>query len=161
MAWSGIWKGFRTSSHGSWFPKFLLLTFRLLPVRISAFVLSQFRGSTILNQNTSPSMISLEIIFPLLSGSIKGNNAWHLIWNLELLECIKVFIWKCLKGILSVRSGLHSRMSNISPVCSLCSIEEETIDHLLLLLQQTRAVWNLSNMPYSSMDISSPMVFKD
>lgn len=45
----------------------------------------------------------------------KGFNFWKLVWTLDLTERIKVVIWKCLKDILSIWSGLAQHMP-VSPL---------------------------------------------
>lgn len=83
------------------------------------------------------------------------------MWNLELLERVKVFIWKCLRDILSVCSNLNTRMQNISPLCPLCGAEEETIGHLFCFCNITRAVWNNNTLPPPTLSFSSAIAFKD
>lgn len=62
----------------------------------------------------------------------KGVHIWKTFWHLDLPERIKVFLWKCARGILSVKLGLSTRLHHLSPICPLCACSEESLDHLFL-----------------------------
>lgn len=51
-------------------------------------------------------------------------------WKLDLPERIKVFIWKCAKGILAVKSGLAISIHHLPTTCPLCENADETMEHL-------------------------------
>lgn len=70
-------------------------------------------------------------------GSIMVKMFGKLVWKLDLPERIKVFLWKCLKGILSVNSGLALHIHLISPLCLLCGNAEEAVEHLFCHSQST------------------------
>lgn len=72
----------------------------------------------------------------------KDYNVWNMVWNLDLPERIKVFIWKCLKGILPTKKNLATRTIGFSPSCPLCDVEEESIDHLFCSCPHSCSVWN-------------------
>lgn len=90
-----------------------------------------------------------------------GHNVWSLIWNLDLPDRVKIFIWKCLRGILPVRHGLNTRMPNISPVCPLCDSENETVEHLFCSCSFARSVWNGCGIPSSSLILPANSSFKE
>ncbi|KAG5548572.1 hypothetical protein RHGRI_014056 [Rhododendron griersonianum] len=59
--------------------------------------------------------------YPLEQGSPphlhKGIHVWKSIWNLDLLKRTKVFIWKCVCGILAVKKGVYVRINQIPLTC--------------------------------------------
>ncbi|RYQ79358.1 hypothetical protein Ahy_Scaffold6g108096 [Arachis hypogaea] len=52
-----------------------------------------------------------------------------------------MFLWKVVHIILPVNTNLYQHKSAITPRCSICQEEDETIEHVLLLCPWTRAVW--------------------
>lgn len=57
----------------------------------------------------------------------KGRYVWNSIWHLDLPERLKVFLWKCVRGILPVNLGLSSRLHQLSSNCPLCNQLEEKL----------------------------------
>lgn len=69
-----------------------------------------------------------------------GFNVWNLVWSLDVPEMIKIFLWKCLKGILPIRKNVASRLHHISPICPLCEADSESLDHLFCSCPQSITV---------------------
>lgn len=65
------------------------------------------------------------------------------VWNLKLAPKVKMFAWKCLKGIVPVGERLLARHINVDPKCKRCE-SSESINHLLFHYPFARAVWNSS-----------------
>lgn len=70
-------------------------------------------------------------------------------WKLDLSERIKVFIWKCAKGILAVKSGLAISIHRLPTTCPLCEYADETMERLFCKCPLSQAVWNSSQFPFS------------
>lgn len=72
-----------------------------------------------------------------------------------------MFIWKCLKGILPVRSSLAIRLPQISPTCPICEYEEEITAHLFCHCSIVSSAWEQSEIPLSLVGISVDQTFND
>ncbi|XP_020969282.1 uncharacterized protein LOC110267813 [Arachis ipaensis] len=75
------------------------------------------------------------------STSQNSKEIWERIWRLPVPEKVKMFLWKAVHGILPVNANLYQRKSALTPKCSICHEQDETIEHVLLLCPWTRAVW--------------------
>ncbi|KAI8525367.1 hypothetical protein RHMOL_Rhmol13G0224700 [Rhododendron molle] len=71
----------------------------------------------------------------------KGIHIWKTLWHLDLPQRLKVFLWKCGRGILPVKLGLSTRLHHLSPICPLCESSEDSLDHLSLQCAVTQPVW--------------------
>ncbi|RYR45359.1 hypothetical protein Ahy_A07g031198 [Arachis hypogaea] len=52
-----------------------------------------------------------------------------------------MFLWKAVHRILPVNTKLYQRKNALTPTCSICQEQDETIEHAILLCPWTRAVW--------------------
>lgn len=68
-------------------------------------------------------------------------RTWKIIWQLNVSQKIKVFLWKAMHNILPVRDNLVRRRVVNSGRCPLCEQENETVEHALLFCPWTRPVW--------------------
>ncbi|RYR08900.1 hypothetical protein Ahy_B05g076767 [Arachis hypogaea] len=68
-------------------------------------------------------------------------EVWETIWRVSVPGKVRMFLWKAVHRILPVNTNLYQRKSAITPRCSICQEEDETIEHALLLCPWTRAVW--------------------
>ena len=84
------------------------------------------------------------------SAPIGDRSIWNVIWKAKVPQKLKVFAWKAATSTLAVGTGLHRRISHISPICSICGSEEEDEHHALIrctmakaLRFEMRKVWSL------------------
>ncbi|RYR18269.1 hypothetical protein Ahy_B03g062876 [Arachis hypogaea] len=75
------------------------------------------------------------------STSQDWREIWEAIWRLPVPQKVRMFLWKTVHRILPVNTNLHQRRITMTPTCSICQKENETIEHALLLCPWTRAVW--------------------
>ncbi|XP_058192189.1 uncharacterized protein LOC131309596 [Rhododendron vialii] len=73
-----------------------------------------------------------------------GVNIWTIVWRLALSERLKIFLWKCVRGILPVKLNLCSRLHHLSPTCPLCLCEDESLEHLFFSCPVTQPLWTTS-----------------
>lgn len=66
---------------------------------------------------------------------------WKDIWKVGVPQKIKHFLWKVCHNALPVGENLWKKKVANSPICPLCGVENETIEHMLLLCEWTRGVW--------------------
>ncbi|KAF7833101.1 reverse transcriptase [Senna tora] len=69
---------------------------------------------------------------------------WNGIWKLNSTPKVKSFMWRDCGGALPTREDLFSRKCSSSPLCQICSLFPETIEHCLLLCGWVRKLWSSS-----------------
>ncbi|CAL1362829.1 unnamed protein product [Linum trigynum] len=68
-------------------------------------------------------------------------DRWKWLWSFSLPQKIKFFIWKCSRGAIATKSKLYSRKCSSSPMCPLCTVHTETINHFLFQCQHAQQSW--------------------
>ncbi|XP_071921827.1 uncharacterized protein [Coffea arabica] len=67
----------------------------------------------------------------IMEGSQQLKQMWNTLWKLNIKHKIKLFIWKCIKGMGD-------------PVCRACGESQETVEHLLLSCPKTLDIWKVA-----------------
>ena len=57
---------------------------------------------------------------------------WRIIWHLKVPPKLRHFLWLSLHHGLPARAVLHKRRLSSSPICPICSINDESIEHIFL-----------------------------
>lgn len=70
-----------------------------------------------------------------------NNGLWLVIWKIKLPTKLKLFCWKLLNRILTVRSFLKKRLVGIVDHCSFCDKEEESLLHLFWSCPNAVEIW--------------------
>lgn len=73
---------------------------------------------------------------------------------------LKHFWWKACCDLLATKENLHKRKCQTSPLCSICSKESESIEHVLFRCDWTAVSWFGSNLNYLVDPKSIPSVMK-
>ncbi|KAK4726506.1 hypothetical protein R3W88_031423 [Solanum pinnatisectum] len=63
------------------------------------------------------------------------------IWKLHTIEKHEVFLWLCAHGRLPTRTYLHLIGFDIDPLCPVCSLAHETIEHVFLACYIAKKIW--------------------
>lgn len=66
---------------------------------------------------------------------------WKGLWNINLLNAAKNFLWHLVKGILTVRANLIKRGMSIDPICPPYASEDENKKNLFLKCNVAKLVW--------------------
>lgn len=66
-----------------------------------------------------------------ISRNEAGSECWKYLWNLNMNENLKVFIWKCLKVILPVNAIVKNRCGKGDRLYKCCREYPETVEHML------------------------------
>lgn len=73
---------------------------------------------------------------------------WKTLWNIKAVPKVKAFLRKAVPNILPVMRNLTMNRVTPNPICSICGMEAETVDHCLLLCEWTNIVWFGSSLSY-------------
>ena len=71
---------------------------------------------------------------------VSGIN-WVKLWNLNVLERIKILLWKIEVNALPTRENLMQRFQIEDSSCICCKQEVETVSHLFLRCLASRPLW--------------------
>lgn len=77
----------------------------------------------------------------LQTGCIGPTFLWKEVWKIEVLPKIRFFAWQALLNKLPTRARLARWDPSISPLCPLCNLADETIDHLLIQCPFAKNLW--------------------
>lgn len=89
--------------------------------------------------------IALKLKFPYMaSSSDKFKTHWEVIWSKEILERIKVFMWRVAQNLLPTTYSLWKRRVIKEPMCCRCQSESEGIFHALMRCKHAQKVWKLT-----------------
>lgn len=67
---------------------------------------------------------------------------WNRIWNMQIPDKIKKFIWSLCQNALPTKENLFKRRTIPDPLCPMCQAHVETLEHIFLLCEWLRSVWN-------------------
>jgi hypothetical protein len=81
-----------------------------------------------------------------------GRGLWNTIWSANVSPKVKIFTWKLATNSLAVQENRSKRIPNVSPICSICGMEEATRYHATMSCTHAKAVkqglyhiWEFSN----------------
>lgn len=69
------------------------------------------------------------------------SEIWKWIWNANVPQKIKVFVWKACLNILPTRENLLKRRIHPNGLCPICEGELESVEDLLLFCDWTKPIW--------------------
>ncbi|XP_041007557.1 uncharacterized protein LOC121252140 [Juglans microcarpa x Juglans regia] len=69
------------------------------------------------------------------------DERWRNIWNLEVPNVTKLFLWKAGNNLLPTKENLFKRKVVEDKRCPVCSAETETIMHALWVYPATNDIW--------------------
>lgn len=75
------------------------------------------------------------------SNSSSINFYWNSLWNLNIHNKIKIFIWRALNNRLPTKDNLAKRGLNSLTCCPICFCPLETITHTLLFCPRAKDIW--------------------
>ncbi|KAL4603074.1 hypothetical protein ACB092_10G099600 [Castanea dentata] len=73
---------------------------------------------------------------------------WRQVWNLHILNKIKLFTWRACKNILPTKANLYHRHVLDNSTCDACNLDPETTGHLFWDFHLAKEVWTLADLPF-------------
>lgn len=66
---------------------------------------------------------------------------WKIAWSFDVVPKVGMFMWKCISDILPVMSNLRKKKAVQIPLCPICVMYEETMEHCFFHCDWVQAVW--------------------
>lgn len=66
---------------------------------------------------------------------------WSRLWAIPTVPKVRMFMWKVVKNWIACKHNLFRRKCGLNPLCPICDMESESIEHTLFRCSWTRAVW--------------------
>lgn len=70
-----------------------------------------------------------------------GSTAWNKIWDLQVPNVVKDFMWKVVSEILPTKINLFRSKITNNDLCPICEQHEETSSHILWNCAVAQDVW--------------------
>jgi Fe-S oxidoreductase len=64
------------------------------------------------------------------------------VWKLKGPKVVSSFLWKACNNILATQTNLHQRGITQDPLCPICGLVPETVEHSLWTCTAARDVWH-------------------
>lgn len=64
--------------------------------------------------------------------SDRSKTQWKVIWSNEILEKMKIFMWRAAQNLLPTSDSLWKKKVVMSPVCQRCCCKSEDVFHALI-----------------------------
>ncbi|GLJ30993.1 hypothetical protein SUGI_0619400 [Cryptomeria japonica] len=71
-------------------------------------------------------------------------ECWKKVWNPQLIPKINFFWWSLMHGKTLMLDNLKKRGFHLPNRCSLCKVDEETIDHIFVLCPFVVHLWSIT-----------------
>ncbi|XP_030479177.1 uncharacterized protein LOC115696415 [Cannabis sativa] len=81
---------------------------------------------------------------PSSSSFSDSKKFWKRVWSSPAPPKVKLFIWRLLSNAIPVAFSLFKKCVIDSPLCPICKMENETIQHALLDCSRARKAWRHS-----------------
>lgn len=75
------------------------------------------------------------------------NSLYQQVWKTDASPKVQHFLWKCLNNCVAVAGNLHHRHIAREVSCLRCSVQAESVNHLLFKCPYARLIWALSPIP--------------
>lgn len=80
----------------------------------------------------------------MCSDSINLDRLWNQIRNIQGTRVVKMFLWKACNDILRTKQNLAKKGVVPESYCPICTLETETLEHILWCCPSAMDVWTES-----------------
>ena len=87
-----------------------------------------------------------KVLTPTTPGSFAG--VWRKLWNLNVLNEVKNFVWRAVKNVLPTTVNLIYKMVDIPSTCTVYNAYEETVLHSLIACSFAKSCWISSHVGF-------------
>ncbi|KAB2623871.1 hypothetical protein D8674_040231 [Pyrus ussuriensis x Pyrus communis] len=89
---------------------------------------------------------------PSASSSVIPGNVWKCIWHLKTPPKVRNFMWRALSRALATMENLFKRRCSPSPCGPICLVQDEFVEHMLLLCPWVEPIWFGGPLNYRSVN---------
>jgi hypothetical protein len=93
----------------------------------------------------------------------REKTIWNTIWQLNIKNVEKHFLWRACHDSLPIKVNLCSRMITsdpLYPLCPICEIEPETVYHILWQCPLAGNVWSAGGFTFQKSHFEGPSFLK-
>ncbi|KAL3524647.1 hypothetical protein ACH5RR_013019 [Cinchona calisaya] len=72
------------------------------------------------------------------------SKVWKKLWDLNIKQKLKNFIWKCLHQVLPVGEVIWRRIGKGNGMCRRCGENMKTVEHCLFMCKDGEEVWKIA-----------------
>ncbi|KAL8103095.1 hypothetical protein AgCh_027577 [Apium graveolens] len=76
-----------------------------------------------------------------------NSGFWQKLWNLKIPPKVKHFLWRASSNCLPTKDLLRQKQVQISAICPICNVHNETTLHSLVLCTFAASTWSRLNLP--------------
>lgn len=84
-----------------------------------------------------------------------AKNLWKLVWSLKVPSMLKNFMWKVGMNLLPTKDNLFRQHIAQDPLCPICNLEPESVEHILWSCRSSQAVWQESTRRAQKLSIQA------
>ncbi|XP_028784473.1 uncharacterized protein LOC114740485 [Neltuma alba] len=70
-----------------------------------------------------------------------SKSLWSGIWRIKMPPKVLHFIWRAINSALATKEALFRRKCSCSPMCDICQIHPESVEHMLFLCPWAQKCW--------------------
>ncbi|KAL8116352.1 hypothetical protein AgCh_022741 [Apium graveolens] len=80
---------------------------------------------------------------------------WRYIWRIRAPPKVLNLVWRAISNCLPTKSNLHAKFVPVTTTCPICSGEEETVLHALVVCPFANSCWYRRGRTYQGVDTDS------
>lgn len=85
---------------------------------------------------------------------------WLKLWNLAIPPTLKNFVWRVLHECLPTLENLRRRFVDVQPLCGVCKLTSESLEHIFLTCPFANRCWGFSSLiPCHTLAQTIPQLF--
>lgn len=73
-------------------------------------------------------------------------SLWTANWNMQNSPKVKYFTWSLCQNAIASKENLWKRKIIPDPMCPICNLEMESVEHIFLLCSWTQGIWSHPNL---------------
>lgn len=99
--------------------------------------------------------LNLDMLIGISSSSRQGlaHRGWRKLWQLEIPQKARVFLWRVCNNNVPTRNLLRGRGVTTTILCPMCGVDVEHLLHIFLDCEFTKACWRRMGWEFNALGI--------